>query len=116
MPIVLGVDYGIMEKADRVSVLAVDFDWDDVGSWEAVSRHQPGDPSGNHVAGGIHTGLDSNDLIVVSPENHLVGSIGVEGLAIVVTENATLVCPRDRVQEVKTLVERLASEDRTGWI
>lgn len=111
----ISIDYGVMESADRVSVLAVDFVWDDVGSWEAVARHRPAEGDGNHVAGS-HAGLDSRDLIVVAPDGHLVGTIGVEGLAIVVTPDATLVCPRDRVEDVKALVDRLAGEGRAGWL
>ncbi len=109
------IDFGVMERAERVSVIEVDFEWDDVGSWEAVARHRTPDAAGNRTRGDFE-GLDCRDVVVVAPDGHLVAAIGVEGLAIVVTPDATLVCPRDRVQEVKVMVERLAAGGRRRWL
>ncbi len=100
------VDYGIMEKTERAEVMPVSYEWDDVGSFEALARLIEADEEGNHARGGLLT-LDSNGLITVAPEGHLVAAIGVDDLVIVATKDATLVCPRDRVQHVKRMVERL---------
>lgn len=110
----VSIDYGVMEKAQGVAVVVAAFRWDDLGGWEALARHLAAGPDGNR-ARGEHVSLGGRDLLVVAPEGHLVGTIGVEGLAIVVTRDATLVCPKSRAQEVKKLVERLRETGRERW-
>jgi mannose-1-phosphate guanylyltransferase len=105
----ISIDYGVMEKARNSVVLEVDYDWDDLGSWEALARLHGADPQGNTVLG---TGCltDAGNCIVVSEEDHVVGVVGVEGLVIVHSPDATLVCRRDRVGDVKELVRRLREQ------
>ena len=102
----ISVDYGVMEKTDLSEVVAADFGWNDVGSLESLAALTPADGSGNHARCDL-LAIDSHGLIAVAPTDHLVAALGVEDLVIVVTEEATLVCPRDRVEEVKDLVVRL---------
>jgi mannose-1-phosphate guanylyltransferase len=100
------IDMGIMERADNVEVIPALFEWDDVGSWLAVDRLHPRDEDGN-VIRGEHTGVDTRNCIVIS-RDHLVATVGIRDMIVVHTPDATLICPKDRAEEVRDLVRRLA--------
>ena len=102
------IDMGIMERAANVEVIPALFEWDDVGSWLAVDRLNPRDEDGN-VIRGEHTGVDTRNCIVVS-RDHLVATVGIEDMIVVHTGDATLICPKDRAEEVRDLVQRLAEQ------
>lgn len=103
------IDYGIMEKAANAVVVEATFQWDDVGSWESIVRHQPADHDLNHVLA-RHSGIDTRGCVIVGEGGHLIATLGVENLIIVHTPDATLVCDRRRAAEVKGLVELLRSQ------
>ena len=109
----ISVDYGIMEKASGLRVAAGDFGWSDVGSWSAladVARSR--DPRGNVVVGDVMV-FDAADNIVVSdPGAPFVGAVGVSGLVVAATADAVLVIPRERAQDVRTVVEALKAAKR----
>lgn len=102
----ISIDYAIMEKATVVRVVASAFDWDDVGEWPAVERHYPKDEAGNVSRGQvlIH---DGSRNIVMGEGNRMIAVVGVDDLIVVQTEDATLVCPKDKAQEIKDLVKRM---------
>lgn len=102
----ISIDYGVMEKSRNAVVLAVDYDWDDLGSWEAITRFQKSDAQRNTVLGRSCL-VNSENCIVVSEGDHLIGVIGAEDMVIVHSPDATLVCRRDQLGEVKELVRRL---------
>ena len=110
----ISVDYGVMEKAKEVLVIPADIGWSDVGHWGAMHELCERDISGNSVRG-KHIGIDTQDCIIFNQtvqnpdviEGKLIATIGVSDLVIVESECAVLVCPVDRVQEVKDLVEKL---------
>lgn len=102
------IDMGIMERADNVEVIPALFEWDDVGSWLAVDRLNPRNDEGN-VIRGEHAGVDTRNCIVIS-RNHLVATVGIEDMIVVHTPDATLICPKDRAEEVRDLVKRLADQ------
>lgn len=104
------IDIGVMERADNVEVIPADFEWDDVGSWLAIDRLNERDEQGN-VRRGDHVGIDTRNCIVFARE-HLVATIGVEDLIIVQTEDATLICAKDRAEDVKKVVARLKEQGR----
>jgi len=99
----ISVDFAVMEKADNVLTLPAGFDWDDVGEWPAVARHYEADAGGN-VSRGQAIVQDASGNIVFSDEDHLVALLGVEDLIVVRTGDATLVCHKDRAQDIKSLV------------
>jgi len=105
------LDYGIMEGAAEVAVIPADgLDWDDIGSWEALLDVLPPDADGNLVIGAEYLGLQSGGVLVHSshaPGRRLIATIGLKNMVIVDTEDVLLVCPRDRSQEVRALVEQL---------
>jgi mannose-1-phosphate guanylyltransferase len=107
----ISVDYGIMERTERALVVPADFGWDDVGAWSALGRVWAPDENGNSSQGEVVL-LDSNDCIAYA-EGGVVAAVGVEGLVVVHTPEATVVCPRERAREVRDLlaeVRRLALE------
>ncbi len=107
----ISIDYALMEKADRIAMVEADFPWDDVGDWPALARHFEKDPAGNVVIG-EGTLLEAERNILVSPTGRLIALLGVRDLVVVQSRNATLICPRDRAQEVKKLVNKLEQEGR----
>ncbi len=104
----ISVDYGIMENAQRVIMAASSFDWDDVGSWDAVAKHFEPDSDGN-IARGKFVGVDTKDCIIYSKDK-LVAGVGVENLIVVVTDDAILVCDKNKAQDVKKIVQKLADQ------
>lgn len=106
----ISIDYALMEKATNVYVAEAAFDWDDVGAWDALERTFPADSGGN-VARGDAVLVDSRGSIVVN-ENQAITTclLGVEDLVVVVTGDAILVCPKDRAQNVRSIVEHLKSK------
>ncbi len=110
----ISIDYGIMEHADRVSVIPVDIGWSDIGSWGALLDVLDGDEHGN-VATGELLSLDAQGCYVRSG-SRLVAAIGLRDLVIVDTPDVLLVCTRERAEEVKTLVNRLAAQGRNSYL
>jgi mannose-1-phosphate guanylyltransferase len=112
----IAVDYAVLEKADNVVVLPAGFDWDDVGSWNALTRHFPADAAGNIVRG--PTVLEeARDNVVISSPGHLTGVFGVEGMIVVHTDDATLVVPKARAADIKNLLAQVrARKDGGTWL
>lgn len=107
----ISIDYALMEKAGNVRMLPAGFEWHDVGSWSAVAERFPADPAGNTAVGPC-LAVDAADNIVVTPDDRLVALLGIEGVAVVNSGRATLVCRADRLQEVKRVVEKLGADAR----
>ncbi len=106
----ISIDFAVMEHARRVLVVEAGFNWRDVGDWAALSRVLPADGEGN-ITSAVHTALlDSRNTIVVSEDDHLIATIGVDDLVIVHAAGATLVCRRDHVQKLRDLVALLDQE------
>jgi len=104
------IDYAVMEKTAAAKVLAVDFGWNDVGSWAALWQLSAHDGHGN-----AHHG----DVIAIAARNsyvharRLVALVGVEDLIVVETDDAVLVAHKDKVQQVKDVVTRLKNDRRS---
>jgi mannose-1-phosphate guanylyltransferase len=107
------IDYAVMERYHTVVVIEAPFRWDDVGSWQALSRLHEADDQGNTVIGS-HVGIDTKGCIVRGESAHTIVTIDVDDLIIVHTPDATLVAPRaaeERVREaVRALGERGLSD------
>ncbi|MDO8141686.1 MAG: mannose-1-phosphate guanylyltransferase [Candidatus Brocadiales bacterium] len=102
----ISIDYAVMEKAKDVVVIEVDFTWDDVGSWSALERWNKKDTSGNTILGN-HFGIDTDSCIIVNNEQHLIATIGVSDMIVVHTKDATLICNKQKAEQIKKLVEEL---------
>jgi len=108
------IDYGIMEKAERVAVLPVDIQWADVGNWASLRQLLPQDEHGNAIRGEAML-LDCQNNLVFA-DKRLIAAIGLEDLVVVDTPDALLICHKDRVQEVRQVVERLKDTGRQDLI
>jgi mannose-1-phosphate guanylyltransferase/mannose-6-phosphate isomerase len=104
------IDYALMEKSDNVVVVPLDAQWNDIGSWSALHDIGTKDSNGNVIQGDVFTEDTTNTYIHAN--HHMVATIGVQDLVIVDTPNATLIATKDKVQEVKKIVERLQDQDR----
>ena len=102
------IDYAIMEHTSLAAVVPVSMGWSDLGSWDALWEMSDKDESGNALAGNVVAEETSNCYL--RSENGLIAAIGVEDLVVVATDDAVLVAPRNRTQEVKRLVARLLTE------
>jgi len=114
------IDYGIMEGADEVAVIPADgLQWSDIGSWESLLEVLAPDEAGNVVVGGEHLGLGTTGSLIHSSHGarRLIATIGVSNLVIVDTGDVLLVCPRERSQEVRAVVEQLKQRrDGAGYL
>ena len=105
----ISVDYAIMEGAKSVLAIQAAFSWDDVGSWSALPSHLPTDKKGNTLRGNITT-VDSQGTLAIAQGGRQIALLGTENLVVVDTSDALLVCPKNRVQEVKRLLGLLPKE------
>jgi mannose-1-phosphate guanylyltransferase len=103
----ISIDYAVMEKASNIVMAQGLFRWDDVGSWPALEGHFEKDAAGNVLVGDCAT-LDARDTIVIS-KGRLTAVLGVKDVIIVQAEGATLVCAKDRAQDLKKLVQHIAA-------
>ncbi len=104
------IDYAVMEKTAHAAVVAGDFRWSDIGSWDALFDVTPRDAQGN-VAQGEVVAIDARNCIVHSADK-LTALVGVEDLVVVSTSDAVMVVPRARAQEVRELTARLKAAKR----
>jgi mannose-1-phosphate guanylyltransferase len=99
------IDYAVMEKSTNAVVLPADFDWDDLGDWEALSRISSETRDSGDTVVGPYIGVDTRGNIVFSDdEEGIVVALGVEDLVIVKRHTTTLILRRDRVQDIKKLL------------
>jgi mannose-1-phosphate guanylyltransferase/mannose-6-phosphate isomerase len=104
------IDYAVMEKTERAAVVAGDFRWSDIGSWDALFDITPRNAEGNITQGPVVT-MDVRNCIVHS-DGKLTAMVGVEDLVVVSTSDAVMVVPRARAQEVKELAAKLKADKR----
>ena len=105
------IDYAVMERTEAAAVVALDAGWSDIGSWSALWEVAERDGDGNALRGDV-TVHDARDTLVHA-DHRLVAAVGVDNLVVVETKDAVLVAHKDRVQDVKKVVERLEAEGRT---
>lgn len=110
----ISIDYAVMEKARNIVMAEGTFAWDDLGSWSALEGHVPPDRRGNLVLGSCEA-LASEGNVVVS-QDRLTALIGIRDLIVVQAPGVTLVCPRERAQDVKKLVEQLRAGGRHAGV
>ncbi len=103
------IDYAIMEKASRVLVQPASFDWDDVGSWTALSKYLKQLPGENAVNCPVTLEASSNNIVFSDSKTH-VALLGVSDLVVVQTTDAILVCHRHDVENIKKLVQMIPKE------
>ncbi|MGH9868343.1 MAG: mannose-1-phosphate guanylyltransferase [Candidatus Polarisedimenticolia bacterium] len=115
----ISIDYAVLEKAPRVLLVPVDPGWSDVGSWDAVSQLHAGGPEGNAAGGepGEAVFSEAKDCFVFRDGGPATTAVvGLEGIIVVVTHDAVLVCRKDRSQHVRDIVEALRQRGRTDLL
>ena len=106
----VSIDVGVMERAQDVWVVPADIGWSDVGSWRALSDLLDADAQGNVVIG-EQRGIDTAGCFIHSP-GKLVATIGLNDLVVIETDDVLLICPKERDQDVRKLVDLLEREGR----
>jgi mannose-1-phosphate guanylyltransferase len=106
----ISIDVGLLERSSAVAVVTGRFTWDDVGTWDALSRVHPRDAAGNVSQGPVHL-LDTEDCVVWSTDDPVIVS-GVRDLVVVRANGRVLVIPRQLAADLKSILDRLPAEVR----
>jgi mannose-1-phosphate guanylyltransferase len=107
----ISIDFGVMEKSDRIAVVPADFGWSDVGSFAALPDVRATDATGN-VAEGDAIVIDGRNNVVLATDGRPVMVVGLDDVVVVDAGDAVLVCRRERAQDVRKAVEELARRGR----
>jgi len=111
----ISTDHGILEKEKEMLVIPANFGWTDVGHWRAILDILSNDSNDNiELSNHIHT--DSSGNLIYSLTGKLTATIGLENMIIVETEDALLICPKDRAQDVKKIVQKLEEQKLTKYL
>lgn len=108
------IDYAVMEKTSSAMVLPIDVGWSDVGSWSALWDVSEKDINQNVTKGDVIAINSSNSYIY--SESKLISTVGVDNLVIVETKDAVLVVAKDKVQDVKSVVNYLKANNRSEYM
>jgi len=107
----ISIDYGVMEKSQRIVVVPADFGWSDVGSFAALPEVRPTDHLGN-VAEGDALVIDGRNNVVLATRTRPVAVVGIDGVVVIDAGDAILVCRKERAQDVRKAVDELARRGR----
>lgn len=107
-------DNGILEKSENVYVVKGAFDWDDIGCLDALQKSVGADANGNTIKG-KHFGIETSNSVVVGEDMFIV-TMGIDNMIIVSTNDVILVCPRNKAQEIKTIVEKLKCNEYKSFL
>lgn len=108
------IDFGIMEKASDIYIIAGNFGWDDVGNWLAVERINQTDECQNYIEGDVIS--ENCRHITVCGGKRLIATIGLEDVIVVDTDDTVLVCSKNSTQDIKKIIEHLKDNSRTELI
>ena len=106
----ISIDHGILEKTADCVVIEADFPWSDMGSWNAIGDVFPADRDGNIIKGRVMD-IGSRNSIIMG-DDRLLATIGLKDMILIDTPDATMICPRERAQDVKELVGMIKEK---GW-
>ena len=112
------VDYVIFEKIDpsEIVVLSADLGWSDVGAWNILKDELAENGKGNVIQGDVYDEGSKNSLLYNTSENKVMATIGLEDLIVVDTPDALLVCHKDRVADVKKIIEKLKEAKKDKYL
>lgn len=108
----ISIDHAVLEVSTAVSVVEADIGWQDVGSWDALGQCFKTDAQGNYIDG-PHVLVDTTDCTIES-DGPLIATIGLKDLVVVHAKGAILVCPKERAQDVKFIVDKLKETGRSA--
>ena len=110
----ISIDYGIMEYADNIFLVEGNFGWNDLGSWESVFLTSEKDLNGNAVKGESVI-VNAHNSYIYS-ENGLIALVGLDDVIVVQEGNITLVCSRDKAEDIKAVVDQLKESGKTRYL
>ena len=111
----ISIDFGVMEKAEKVAVLPCDLGWSDVGSWKALEDIRSRDSRGLS-SNTSYVNIDGRDCLLYAAKEKVIALVGVENLLIIDTPDALLVCDRERAEDVKKVVDHLRKKNRKEYL
>ena len=108
----ISLDYAVMEATQKAAVVPAEIGWSDVGSWAAIWNNADKDVDGNAVSGDV-VAYEAQNCLLRSEDKQLLAAVGVRDLVVVATDDAVLVVPRDRAQDVGDLVKQMKRDGRS---
>jgi mannose-1-phosphate guanylyltransferase len=105
----ISIDFGVMEKIDNGVIVEGDFQWDDLGSFLSMAKYREKDSDGN-VIEGLVCRINTKDSIVISESDHLLATLGIKDMIVVHTKDATLICPKEKIGAIKSIIEKIEAE------
>jgi mannose-1-phosphate guanylyltransferase len=108
------IDYAVMERTQNLLVVGAAFEWHDIGSWADLHDILQQDDAGNFVEGDSVL-IDTKNCMIHSPKK-LVAAVGLEDMVVIETDDAILICPKARSQDVKLIVDRLKQMGKTQYL
>ncbi|MCX6249184.1 MAG: mannose-1-phosphate guanylyltransferase [Bacteroidetes bacterium] len=112
----ISIDYGIMEKANNVYVLAADFAWSDLGTWSSLYENRPKDENGNAIVGKSVFSYDTTNCIVNMPAEKVVVIQGLKDCIVVESENVLLICRKGDEQQIRQYVNDVRLEKGEKYV
>lgn len=110
----VSVDKAILEKANNVAVISLEAGWSDIGDWSTLKDELKRGKT--NLVNAKHIGLDTENTLIYGNKKKLIATVGIENLVIVDTENALLVCDKNKAQEVKKIVEKLERKNEQRYL
>lgn len=111
----VSIDFGVMEKAEKVAVLPCDLGWSDVGSWKALEEIRSRDSQGLS-SNTSYVNIDGRDCLLYAAQEKIIALVGVKNLLIIDTPDALLVCDRERAEDVKKVVDHLREKNLKEYL
>lgn len=105
----ISIDYAVMEKSDKIALVKLESDWNDLGSWQSIYDTSKKDKNNNVIVGHVLDEGSKNSFVYASSK--LVATIGLEDTVVVETEDAILACKKDKTQDVKKIFEKLKQQN-----
>lgn len=115
----ISIDYAISEKAENLTLIPGDFGWNDVGDWKVVYDLGKKDLANNVIVGDqekIHALAINSKNNLIHANGRLISLVGVNDMIVVDTDEILMICPKEKSQDVKKLVERLKEEDKKEYL
>ena len=112
----ISIDYGILEKSDKVHVFCADFGWSDLGTWGSLYDRSNKDESGNAIQGDNVMLYDSENCLIHVPKEKLVVVQGIDNYIIVDSEDTLLICKKEHEQDIKTFVGDIKISKKNQFI
>ena len=104
----ISIDYGVLERSQDLLVIPGDLDWTDVGTWETLKQIIMPDENNNTIKAN-HVGIDTSNSLIYGSDR-LIATIGLDNMIVVDTADALMICPKNRAQEVKLLIEAVRNK------